>query len=142
MTRTLTACGFILARNVDGQRQYLLLRNARHGGWGFPKGHADPGESELETAQRETREETGIKEVTPVPGFRHESAYDVRSGKRGSYHKIVVYFAAWALDAKLQLSDEHREGGWFTLDQALPRLAFPALQDALQQADAHLARQA
>jgi bis(5'-nucleosidyl)-tetraphosphatase len=36
------------------------LKN-RRGSWGFPQGHKELGESELETLVREVREETGIR---------------------------------------------------------------------------------
>ncbi len=35
-------------------------RRARNGEWGLPKGHSDHGESEMETALRETAEENGL----------------------------------------------------------------------------------
>lgn len=136
--KTLSASGFILARLQAGEPRYLLLRSARHGGWGFPKGHADDGEDDLATARRETLEETGINDVTPVEGFAHRSEYDVRSGKRGSYHKVVTYFLGLTGQSAHVLSDEHDQAGWFTLQEALPRLDFPALRDALVQADARL----
>lgn len=136
--KTLNASGFILARLQDNEPRYLLLRSARHGGWGFPKGHADPGEDDLATARRETLEETGIDDVTLVEGFSHRSEYDVRSGKRGSYHKVVTYFLGLAGQAAHMLSDEHNQAGWFTLPEALPKLGFEALRDALVKADAWL----
>jgi len=136
--KTLHAGGFILARIVDGKPHYLLLRSTRHGGWGFPKGHADPGEDDLATARRETLEETGIGDVAVVEGFAHRSEYDVRSGKRGAYHKVVTYFLGTTGQAAPLLSDEHTEADWLEFATALQRLEFPALREALTQADAHL----
>ena len=43
--------------NVESQ--FLLLRN-RRGFWGFPQGHKEKGETEVQTLIREVREETGI----------------------------------------------------------------------------------
>ncbi|MEL7266668.1 MAG: NUDIX domain-containing protein, partial [Planctomycetota bacterium] len=37
---------------------FLLMRHAKR--WDLPKGHSDPGETLIQTALRETQEETGI----------------------------------------------------------------------------------
>ena len=49
------ACGFVLVRKNAGRLEYLVLRNRGRGDWGLPKGHAEYGESELETARRLAR---------------------------------------------------------------------------------------
>jgi len=41
---------------------FLLLRN-RRGYWGFPQGHKESGESEMQTLKREVNEETGIRSM-------------------------------------------------------------------------------
>lgn len=136
--KTMHASGFILAHMDEGKPRYLLLRSARHGHWGFPKGHADPGEDDLATARRETLEEAGIGNVAAVEGFAHRSEYDVRGGKRGAYHKVVTYFLGTTPQPVHELSDEHSQAAWLGFDEALAKLDFPALREALTQADAHL----
>ena len=42
--------------------EFLLLRN-RRGFWGFPQGHKEKGETELQTLVREVTEETGIRSI-------------------------------------------------------------------------------
>lgn len=51
------SCGVILFRR-DTETEFLLLR--KPGGFDFPKGHVERGETELECAFRELREETGV----------------------------------------------------------------------------------
>lgn len=48
--------------------------------WSFPKGHQEIGETDIETAVRETKEETGflIKDITPI-GYTLERREDVRN---------------------------------------------------------------
>ena len=48
----------------NGQGLVLLLGH-RNGTWVFPKGHLDPGETELEAALREVEEEAGVA-TTPL----------------------------------------------------------------------------
>lgn len=55
------SCGAILYRYVDGKRQFLLIHQLNGDFIGFPKGHQEHGESDIETAIRETYEETHIK---------------------------------------------------------------------------------
>jgi len=76
MTRHERSAGFICYRrraDVSSGIEYLLLDYGRH--WEYAKGHVDPGESDLDAAVRELREETGISDVHVVEGFRHELLY-------------------------------------------------------------------
>ncbi|KAF7273545.1 hypothetical protein GWI33_013761 [Rhynchophorus ferrugineus] len=55
------AAGFVLFRRASNHLEYLLLQTAygkNH--WSPPKGYVEQGESELDTAYRETLEESGI----------------------------------------------------------------------------------
>jgi len=50
-------CGIIL---YDIQnKKYFLVKGKKSNKWGFPKGHMEEGESEIDTARREFYEETG-----------------------------------------------------------------------------------
>ncbi|RZA30277.1 MAG: NUDIX hydrolase [Lysobacteraceae bacterium] len=51
------SCGTLV---VDAQRRLLLCHVTGTGKWDIPKGMQDPGESALEAAMRELREETGL----------------------------------------------------------------------------------
>jgi len=54
--KTFSAGGVII--NTSGD--IVLVRQVGTSLWGFPKGHIEPGEDELEAAKREIHEETGI----------------------------------------------------------------------------------
>lgn len=56
------SCGGIIYAEEAGARRYLIIESTE-GVYGFPKGHMEKGETELETALREVFEETGIKPV-------------------------------------------------------------------------------
>lgn len=65
------AAGGVLLRPGPGGPQVLLVHRARHGDWSLPKGAVAPGESDVDAALREVREETGLRcragaEVTGV----------------------------------------------------------------------------
>ena len=46
--------------NSNSNSHYLLVKGRQTGIWSFPKGHSIKGETPLECAKREIREETGI----------------------------------------------------------------------------------
>lgn len=85
------SCGAIVYRRFHGNIEILLIRHINSGHWSFPKGHVESGETEIETAVREIKEETAI-DVLIDPTFRETVSY---SPKRDT-QKIVVYFIARA----------------------------------------------
>ena len=68
------SCGFLIVRGQPA-REFLLMRHADR--WDLPKGHVDPGETEMQCALRELHEETGITatDIEIDDGFRFESHY-------------------------------------------------------------------
>ena len=85
------SCGAIVYRKSHGNTEILLIKHVNSGHWSFPKGHVEGNETELETAQREIMEETGI-DVILDPTFRETVSY---SPKKDT-NKVVVYFLAKA----------------------------------------------
>jgi bis(5'-nucleosidyl)-tetraphosphatase len=136
--RLLVAAGLIIFRRINQNIDYLLLQTSygdHH--WTPPKGHVDPGESELETAYRETREEAGLAEchLDIVSGFEKILHYDVRG-----VPKKVVYWLAQLRDPNtpIVLSHEHQHYEWLTLDAAVQRAGFLDMQETLRQADSFI----
>jgi 8-oxo-dGTP pyrophosphatase MutT (NUDIX family) len=65
------------------QRNYVDdPENRYHGAWGFPGGGIEEGEQPLNTAIRETEEETGIK-IEVLSESKYHSAYK-RDGRKSS----------------------------------------------------------
>ena len=86
--RRIKSCGFLAFTEVGGENQYLIIKS-HNGDVGFPKGHVEAGESEEETALRETWEETSIR-AEIVGDFRREVSYTFGHNRK----KTVVYFLA------------------------------------------------
>ena len=80
------SCGCIV---LFKEKVLLIKDTANH--WGFPKGHVEEGETEVETAKREIMEETGI-DVILDPTFREIVTYSPKKDTQ----KSVVYFIAKA----------------------------------------------
>ena len=116
------AAGVLIYVIEKKEPSFLLLRSAKTGEWGPPKGKAEPGETELETAVRETYEETGFRRLQFVDGFQERIAYEVeKKGERKS--KEVVFFLASTEEEDLKLSPEHTEAHLATfaeIEQLVP----------------------
>lgn len=89
------SCGAIVFSNENGVRKYVIIRGTGiyKEYCGFPKGHMEPGETEVETALREVKEETGL-DVTLIEGFRTEDAHFLAREGRPNDRKTNVYFLA------------------------------------------------
>jgi 8-oxo-dGTP diphosphatase len=64
------AGGIVLRRTSGGGWQVLLVHRPRYDDWSLPKGKADPGERDEDTALREVEEETGLRCTLGVPAGR------------------------------------------------------------------------
>lgn len=110
----LKSCGFIVLRHVTGI-EFLLMQHQDR--WDLPKGHVDPGETEMQCALRELVEETGIeaRDIEVDPAFRYEIDYTVR-GKRTNQkpaRKTLVIFMAWLHNEVDIKPTEHLDFRWF-----------------------------
>jgi len=97
--------------------EFLLLRNKR-GFWGFPQGHKEKGENEIQTLQREVQEETGITllEIHQYIGkiqYKYFRADGIRSEK-----EVKFYFATTS-EREVTISNEHEGFKWTTYQEAL-----------------------
>ena len=114
------SCGAIVYIRFHGNTEILLIRHIKSGYWSFPKGHVENGETEVETATREIKEETNI-DVLIDSGFRETVSFSPRRDTS----KTVVYFVAKALnnDTKPQL-EEISEIRWVEIGQAASHLTY------------------
>lgn len=115
------SAGAVVLREAGDGRLYLLLQNA--GRWDFPKGGVEKGESELQTVMREVEEETGLKDLKLVPGFRKVVEYFYRRDGK-NIHKQVVYLLAISKEDKVRISFEHQGFGWFPYREAVDRASY------------------
>lgn len=107
--------------------------------WDLPKGHVDPGETDIECALRELVEETGIQEDDVVidDSFVHESRYMVKakrySGESGEVEKTMrIYLARLVRDVEIVVT-EHDDYKWFDWNppHSLQKKAIDSLLESL-----------
>lgn len=119
--------GVIVFRKGKAGPEFLLLQNSSKGFWDFPKGLAEPDESEGSTAKRELKEEAGLEKVRFIDGFREKVTYFYRF-EGELVRKDLTMFLGEAADEKVRLSWEHSSHEWLTFDQARVRLKTQKLQ--------------
>lgn len=129
--------GLVVFKREGRGVRYLLLH---HGGeyWNFPKGRQEFGETEIETALRELKEETGISKITLVDGFKDEYDYDfdseIKDDHREKIYKKAIWFMGEVTDDQIKISNEHINFGWFDYDTAFKRSFYQQGQDLLKRA--------
>ncbi|XP_015112669.1 bis(5'-nucleosyl)-tetraphosphatase [asymmetrical] [Diachasma alloeum] len=133
------ACGFVIFRRFKGPIEYLLMQTSygQHH-WTPPKGHVDEGESDMETALRETEEEAGLKreDLRIFEDAKAELRYNVK-GKP----KDVIYWLAELIkeERDARLSSEHQDFAWLTLDEACKLSGYEDMQKILRKFDKYIA---
>ena len=134
------SAGVVVFRN-GAEPEFLLVRSAltRRPVWEFPKGGLESGESELQAAQRELEEETGLGpgDYWVVEGFRAEERYYFTRGngaERRLIQKQVTYFLAEWRRGEVRISPEASRFVWAGMPEAQRLLRFPEKRRVLARA--------
>lgn len=107
-------------RKKNSEIEILLLKHKFGGHWSFPKGHVEKGETEVQTALREVKEETGL-DIILEKGFRQSVEYYPRPNIK----KQVVYFLGYADDDRTKRQEEEiSEIRWTPLRSAHREVTF------------------
>jgi 8-oxo-dGTP pyrophosphatase MutT (NUDIX family) len=120
------AAGAVVFRRGDGGIRLLVLRAYQN--WDFPKGLVEPGESELEAARREVREETGLADLDYPFGEEFKETVPYAGNKVARYYLAETEAEKITLPVSPELGrPEHHEYRWVSFDEAEdllpPRLA-------------------
>ena len=110
----------------------MLVRRRQPPLWALPKGTPDSGETLVETAIRETNEETGllVEIEEPISAITY---YFVHGRTR--FHKTVHFFLMHSIGGLLEDHDhEFDEVGWFPIDEALQLMTHATEREVVQRA--------
>ncbi len=113
------SCGVLPWREKDGKREYLVVFEAFSQCWSLPKGHMEAGETEIQTAQRELLEETGLS-ATLDTSRRVVIEYPISP----IGHKQVVFFPGRVSGTPTIRPGEIDRFKWITIDE-LDAYLFP-----------------
>jgi 8-oxo-dGTP diphosphatase len=96
----------------------LVVHRPRYDDWSFPKGKADPGESDEDCALREVEEETGLACALGL-----ELPSTEYTDSRGRL-KRVRYWLMHPVGGQLEFRNEVDEARWVTPDEARELLSY------------------
>ena len=127
------SCGIVTFRNGPDGREYLFL-NRSQGFLDYTKGHIEEGETELEAAMRETREECGLSPRI-IQGFREVMNYSYRLSGQHMMKEVVMFIGEVDYGLKVRISDEHVGHVWLRYDRAMETLTFQNQKTLLEKAE-------
>jgi len=129
----LVSSGGVVFRKTDSQIFYLLLGFKRRDIWCLPKGLIEQGETEIEAATREVREETGVSDlklVDKIGTIRYQFGY-----REKRFDKTVHFFLFETDQVETIVGTEHDMYGWFPFEKAIQVMSYPNERDILEKAD-------
>lgn len=111
---------------------WALIVQRHKGFWEFPKGHAEPNETALDSATRELKEETGLKVLRllcPIP-FTVQYTFEQEDK---TIQKTVNYFLSEVegddtTQVQLQAS-EIKDSKWVPIENLQESLTFPSSKE-------------
>lgn len=118
-----TAVILALEREKNGQQQFLFqerLKQPYYGFWGLPSGKIRWGETIIQTAKRESLEETGLMAIFRVAGVYHEM---VKLKETGELLEDKLFFIVHGTrpQGKLQQAFEGGRNQWMSFEEALAK---------------------
>ena len=127
---TRMSSGVVVVSVLDRKLKFLLLRAYRN--WDFPKGLVEPGESPIDAAIREVREETTLDDISFDWGMLFMDTGPYNKGK------IARYYIARSKETHIELpvnpqlgAPEHHEARWMDYNRALTMVS-PRLQPVVR----------
>ena len=107
----------VVVTNQDGD--VLVIQRSDNGNWAVPGGAIDLGESLVQAAIRETREETGITcEVTGIVGIYTDPHHVVLYTSNGeARQEFSIVLTALAVDGEPTPSDESSQVRWVSRNE-------------------------
>ena len=113
---------------------HFLLLNYPTGHWDFIKGKIEQGEEELQTAIRESKEETGIEDLEFIDGFKESINYNFQYDGE-LINKEVVFFLAKTKTETVKISHEHLDYCWLNYKNALEKTTYQNAKNILSKAN-------
>ncbi len=114
------SCGCIIIENDK-----VLLLQQVEGHWGFPKGHMEKNETEIQTALREVKEETNL-DVEIDKKKRYNEYYITNRGSQ----KEVVLFIAKKIGGEIKVQEEEiRNIKWLLFKEAEQTITYESTKE-------------
>ena len=133
-----TSAGIVIYRKENLEKLFLLLHYPS-GHWDFVKGKMESGETSQQTAIRETKEETGITDITFVEKFEEWIEYNFKY-QGELVKKKVVFFLAETKTKEVKISHEHSGYTWMNYNTSMKKTTFDNAKTVLTKAQRLLSK--
>ena len=135
MSTPVHSSGIIVFHQKAGIVEFLLLK-AKYSTeyWDFPKGHLEKGETTLQAAVRETREETGLTGIEILDKFLHEIKY-IYTWEGKQFKKKVTFYLGESRTKDVKISSEHIDFRWADYQTAMKIVSFANQKEVLKAAN-------
>lgn len=101
---------YIFKKTMRGYEFLILKRNKENNGiWQPVTGKAEKGETTLETAKREIKEETGLSDFSRIIDLEYSFKF---KNKHGEFEEYTFGFEVSPRIEEISLSSEHQNYSW------------------------------
>ena len=119
------SCGAVV---YNPKKHSFLIIKMLNGNWGFPKGHTEDQETDIQTAIREVTEETGIN-IKILDGFKKSIKYIPFP----EVLKEVIFFIGITEEEKVTIDkDEIEDYMWCSYEEALKMITYKPQRDVME----------
>lgn len=124
VVREPTSGGIVFRNNPKSKTVEILLIQDAKDRWTIPKGHIEEGESARDTAEREVKEETGLKQMR-VLGWLGKINFRYRRGSSLVLMTTEIFLVQAQGDTdKLKPEDWMNGIKWFSAAEALDKIEY------------------
>lgn len=127
------SCGCVVFDKETHSKVLIVFEKGRNF-WGFPKGHIEEGETEIETALREVKEEVNLDVKILDEKYRYVVNYIIEDKQ---IDKTSVFYIAEPVDDGMNLNNQEAEiedSKWVTVEDAFNILTFENTKEVLEKA--------
>ena len=119
------SCGAVV---YNPKKHSFLIIKMLNGNWGFPKGHTEDQETDIQTAIREVTEETGIN-IEILDGFKKSIKYIPFP----EVLKKVIFFIGITKEEKVLIDKgEIEDYMWCSYEEALKMITYKPQRDVME----------
>jgi len=121
---------YIFKKTMRGYEFLMLKRNKEHDGiWQPVTGKAEKGEKILETAKREVKEETGLKDFVRIIDLEYSFKF---KNKHGEFEEYAFGFEVSPQVEEISISYEHQNYSWVNSETANELLFWDSNKEILK----------
>ena len=131
------SAGAVIYYLENNKPKFLILQNTlKKTYWEFPKGKIEKNENIEDTVKREVEEETGLKNIEIIPGFKETLTWFFKL--RGELIKKEAVYLLLKIPQtdkdKVEISSEHEKFSWMAIEEAMEKVNIKANRELVGKA--------